>query len=133
MSVVGAQQQCAVFTEGFGAAANMTAPDANANVPPDRRATGFPFVGHGAEVARTRAVAEATVIRVASWGRRSGRSKTENQRPFRGGDIHLRPSRPRPLLCDSAKTTTPSFTPSRASFSTTSLVEVVSSNTRMSR
>ena len=48
-------------------------------------------------------------------------------------EIHLRPSRPRPLVCDSAKTTAPSFTLSRASFSMTSLVEVVSSKTRMSR
>ena len=42
-------------------------------------------------------------------------------------------SLPRPFVCDSAKTTTPSFTPSRASFSTTSFVEAVCSNTRMSR
>ena len=44
----------------------------------------------------------------------------------RVGESHLRPSRPRPLVCDSAKTTTPSRTPSRASFSATSLVELVS-------
>ena len=84
-------------------------------------------------IARRSAVAAATVNCVASCGRNSGRSSTENHKPFRAGEIHLRPSRPRPFVCDSAKTTTPSLTPSRASFSITSLVEVVSWNTRMSR
>ena len=84
-------------------------------------------------IARRSAVAEATVSRVASCGRKSGRSRTENHSPRFAGDIHFRPSRPRPRVCDSANTTTPSLTPSRASFSITSLVEVVSWKTRMSR
>jgi len=50
----------------------------------------------------------------------------DGRRMLPAGEIHFRPSRPRPFVCDSAKTTPPSFTPSRASFSTTSLVEVVS-------
>ena len=40
-------------------------------------------------------VAEATVICVASCGRRLGRRRTENQRPFPAGETHFRPSRPR--------------------------------------
>ncbi len=84
-------------------------------------------------MARHSAVAEATVNCVVSCGRKSGRNKMENQSPLYAGEIHFRPSRPRPLVCDSANTTTPSFTPSRASFSITSFVEVVCSNTRMSR
>ena len=63
----------------------------------------------------------------------AGLNNTENHSPFFRGEIHFRPRRPLPFCWDSANTTTPSFAPSRASFSAISFVEVVSSNTRMSR
>jgi hypothetical protein len=48
-------------------------------------------------IARRNAVAEATVNCVASGGRKSGRSKMENHKPLCAGEIHFRPSRPRPF------------------------------------
>ena len=84
-------------------------------------------------IPRATATALTTVNCVAAAGGSCGRSSTENQRPLPDGDIHCRPRRPRPRVCDSAKTTMPSRTESRAIFSTTSLVEAVTWKTWISR
>ena len=76
---------------------------------------------------------QSIVTRVTEYGGKCGRSKMENHNPFPFGETQCRPNRPRPLVCDSANTATPSFAPSRASFSITSFVDVVSLKTRTSR
>jgi hypothetical protein len=48
-------------------------------------------------IARQVAVAAATVSCVVSCGRNCGRNKTENQSPFRTGEVHARPNLPLPF------------------------------------
>jgi hypothetical protein len=62
-----------------------------------------------------------------------GRSSTENVSPARGGDVHCRSSRPRPAVCASATSTSPSGVPAPASATRSAFVEPVAGTTRISR
>src|SRR5438477_3281320 len=78
-------------------------------------------------------VSVAQAVSCADWFMSIfGRSKIENQRPFRAGDSQRLPRWPRPAVCSSANRTRPSFE-SRAISKTASLVEPVCSSTIISR
>src|ERR1051326_4426414 len=62
----------------------------------------------------------------------AGRSRIENHNPRFGADSQRRPYCPRPFVCRSAKTTNPSPAPRSNAFQTKSLVDSVSSTTRIS-
>src|SRR5690349_16769845 len=57
----------------------------------------------------------------------AGRSTTETYSPAPGGDDQLRPTRPRPVDCVFATTTSPSDAPPAAAAAAISLVEPTSS------
>src|SRR5580693_1325924 len=59
----------------------------------------------------------------------AGRSSTEKVRAARGGEVQVRPSRPRPARCSSAASTAPSGSPASARTSRSALVEPVTSVT----
>ena len=71
----------------------------------------------------------------AAAGGRHGRRRSSREKvsAARGGEIQVRPIRPRPARCSSAASTTPSGSPPRARASRSALVEPVRSTTSMSR
>src|SRR5262245_1700355 len=84
----------------------------------------------GSTSTRVSATATATTIgrSPASAGASGGRRSTETSSASRGAATHSRPRRPRPARWKSVPMTSPSAAPLRASFATSSLVEVVSSS-----
>ncbi len=80
------------------------------------------FTPNGAIAAATAAPA-SRVSGGTSTGGRCGRSSTENVRFAPGVACQLRPSRPRPPVCSSVITTSPSAAPARPRAAATSLVE----------
>src|SRR5579859_2950698 len=63
----------------------------------------------------------------------SGRSSTEKVSAARGGEVQVRPSRPRPASCCSAARTVPSGAPAAARASRSALVEPVTGTTSTDR
>ena len=80
---------------------------------------------------RQTAMPAKRVMLLISDGTRLGRSKTLNQIPVPAGDSHVRPKRPLPPVCRSARNTLPSGAPHCACRLASSLVESTSCSATM--
>ncbi len=88
---------------------------------------GTPVTAVTAEATATPASSESQPRRAS--GTAAGRTSRENVSAARGGDTQVRPIRPRPAVCSSAASTTPSGAPASARASRSALVEPVRSST----
>jgi hypothetical protein len=117
-------------------------PTASARIPPSLAGPASTSFGHFSRASTLAAArtAEATDTPASSGsqprragGTVSGRTSRENVRAARGGDTQLRPIRPRPAVCSSAASTTPSGAPAAARASRSALVEPVEASTSTAR
>ena len=116
-------------------------PAASARMPASLASAARRSFGHfnlvSTPVALVTAAATATPVSSGSQPRRAGGtagfSSTEKVSAARGGEVQVRPIRPRPARCSSAASTAPSGSPARARASRSALVEPVLSTTSISR